>query len=97
MIIPPVNEANTCLPLRPNSGEDKDYYSVKPNINKPVYTVLIQNGDDTQKVYMDEEQYKKYEEQNKQKEAEKQKQRALIKEQEWLAFINKPIVYTSQK
>lgn len=97
MVIQPINEKTASLPLRPNAGQNVDYYLTKPT-NKSVYTVTIyDNKNNPQNVYMDEEQFKRHEEQNKQKEAEKQRQRALIKEQEWQAFINKPIVYTSQK
>ena len=75
-----------CQPIRPQASQ-----SLKDN---SMYVVEIEENGEKKTIYMTEEQLKYH----NQKEAEKQKQRlqeeAAIKQQEWLATINRPGKYT---
>lgn len=76
---------------------NNDYFLERPITNKPIYTVSIKENNKEKKVYMNEDQLKKYDELQKLEEENLKRQRDFIKQQEWQAFINKPIVYISQK
>lgn len=76
---------------------NSDYFLERPITNKPIYTVSIQDNGKEKRVYMNEDQLKRYDELQKLEEENLKKQRDFIKQQEWQAFINKVGIYTTTK
>ncbi len=75
-----------------------DYFIIKPETEKSFYAITLQDSEGkTQKVYMNDNQFKEYEKFKKIEDEEKRKQADFLKHQEWLAFINQTSIYTKNK